>query len=64
LYSALRFLLHMSRADIGSYLGLRLETVSWLFAKFQAERLLRVDSRSLEILDLGRLKLMIGRSLN
>ena len=63
-YSALRFLLRMTRADIGSYLGLRLETVSRLFSRFQAERLLRVDSRSLEILDLDRLKLMIGRCLN
>ena len=63
-YSALRFLLRMTRADIGSYLGLRLETVSRLFSRFQAERLLRVDSRSLEILDLDGLKLMIGRSLN
>jgi CRP/FNR family transcriptional regulator len=60
-YSAVRFLLRMTRADIGSYLGLRLETVSRLFSRFQAERLLRVDSRSLEILDADRLRLLIGR---
>ena len=63
-FSALRFLLRMSRADIGSYLGLRLETVSRLFSKFQAEGLLRVDSKSVEILDPEGLKLVIGRSLN
>jgi CRP/FNR family transcriptional regulator len=63
-YSAVRFLLRMTRADIGSFLGLRLETVSRLFSRFQAERLLRVDSKSLEILDPNGLKLMIGRSLN
>lgn len=61
-YSALRFLLRMTRADIGSYLGLRLETVSRLLSRFQAERLLRVDSRSLEILDVDRLRLVIGRT--
>jgi CRP/FNR family transcriptional regulator len=63
-FSALRFLLRMSRAEIGSYLGLRLETVSRLFSKFEAEGLLRVDSKSLEILDPDGLKLVIGRSLN
>jgi CRP/FNR family transcriptional regulator len=63
-YSALRFLLRMTRADIGSYLGLRLETVSRLFSRFQAEKLLRVDSKSLEILNPDGLKLMIGHSLN
>ena len=63
-FSALRFLLRMSRADIGSYLGLRLETVSRLFSKFQAEGLLRVDSKSVEILDPEGLKLVIGRRLN
>jgi CRP/FNR family transcriptional regulator len=62
-YSALRFVLRMTRADIGSYLGLRLETVSRLLSRLQADRLLRVDSRSLEILDVDRLKLMIGRGV-
>jgi len=63
-FSSLRFLLRMSRADIGSYLGLRLETVSRLFSKFQAEGLLRVDSKSVEILDPEGLRLVIGRGLN
>lgn len=63
-YSAVRFLLRMSRADIGSYLGLRLETVSRLFSRFQTEGLLRIDSKSVDILDPTALKLVIGRSLN
>ncbi len=63
-YSAVRFLLRMTRADIGSYLGLRLETVSRLFSRLQAERMLRVDNRTLEIRDLDRLKLVIGRTLH
>jgi CRP/FNR family transcriptional regulator len=57
-----RFLLRMSRADIGSYLGLRLETVSRLFSRFQTEGLLRIDNRSVEILNATALKLVIGRS--
>jgi CRP/FNR family transcriptional regulator len=63
-YSPFRFLLRMSRADIGSYLGLRLETVSRLFSRFQTERLLRIDNKSVEILDATALKLVIGRTLN
>jgi CRP/FNR family transcriptional regulator len=61
-YSARRFLLRMSRADIGSYLGLRLETVSRLFSKFQADGLLRIENRSVEILDATALKRLIGRA--
>jgi len=63
-FSALRFLLRMSRADIGSYLGLRLETVSRLFSRFQVEGLLRVDTKSVAILDAEGLKSVIGRVLN
>jgi CRP/FNR family transcriptional regulator len=63
-FSASRFVLRMSRGAIGSYLGLRLETVSRVFSKFQAEGLLRVDGRYVEILDPKALKLVIGRSVN
>jgi CRP/FNR family transcriptional regulator len=63
-FSALRFVLRMSRAEIGSYLGLRLETVSRLFSRFQAEGLLRVENRFVEIVDPEGLKLVIGRSVN
>ena len=63
-YSATRFNLRMSRGEIGSYLGLRLETVSRLFSRLQIERLLRVDTRFLEIVDTVGLKALIGRALN
>jgi len=56
--------LRMTRADIGSYLGLRLETVSRLFSRFQAEGLLRVDNKFVEILDAEGLTQVIGRSVN
>ncbi|HTS21683.1 MAG TPA: helix-turn-helix domain-containing protein [Casimicrobiaceae bacterium] len=63
-YSAVRFLLRMSRADIGSYLGLRLETVSRLFSRFQTQGLLRVEHKSVEILDASALRFVIGRIVN
>jgi len=49
------FNLSMSRGDIANYLGLALETVSRLFARFQDDGLITVDGRSLHIIDLIRL---------
>lgn len=51
-YSPREFHLRMSRAEIGSYLGMKLETVSRTFSAFQAQRLLEVDRRHVRILDL------------
>ncbi|MFC5499384.1 fumarate/nitrate reduction transcriptional regulator Fnr [Caenimonas terrae] len=51
-YSASEFHLRMSRAEIGSYLGLTLETVSRTFSSFQQQGLLEVDKRHIRILDL------------
>lgn len=55
-YSASEFHLRMSRAEIGSYLGLKLETVSRTFSAFQQQRLLEVDKRHIRITDIGGLK--------
>ncbi len=54
--SGIRFRLPMSRADIGNYLGLTDETVSRVFSRFQKQRLLNVDKKEIEILDLDGLK--------
>jgi CRP/FNR family transcriptional regulator len=54
-YSATEFHLRMSRAEIGSYLGMKLETVSRTFSAFQAQRLLEVDKRHIRIVDLDGL---------
>ena len=57
-YSEQNFVLKMSRADLGSYLGLSLETVSRSFSALQRLDLLLVDNRSVRIADpvgLGRL---------
>jgi CRP/FNR family transcriptional regulator len=54
-YSPREFHLRMSRAEMGSYLGMKLETVSRTFSAFQAQRLLEVDRRHVRILDLEAL---------
>ena len=54
-YSASEFHLRMSRSEIGSYLGMKLETVSRTFSSFQQQGLLEVDKRHIRILDIGRL---------
>lgn len=51
-YSAQEFSLRMTRAEIGSYLGLALETVSRTFAAFQEQGLIEVHNRRVRIADL------------
>ncbi len=46
-YSRYRFRLTMSRADIGSHLGLALETVSRVMGRFQRQGLVKVSGREL-----------------
>jgi CRP/FNR family transcriptional regulator, anaerobic regulatory protein len=50
-FSASDFHLRMSRAEIGSYLGMSLETVSRTFSAFEQQHLLEVDKRHICILD-------------
>lgn len=54
-YSPREFSLCMSREEIGSYLGMTLETVSRVFSKFRSDGLLCVEQRQIRILDLTRL---------
>ncbi len=50
-FSASEFILRMTREDIGSYLGLKLETVSRAFSRLQEEGLLEVKHRQVSILN-------------
>lgn len=59
-YSSTEFVLRMTRAEIGSYLGLKLETVSRLFSRFQQQGFIRVQGRSVKFLDLGALARLLG----
>ncbi len=48
--------LRMTRDEIGSYLGISLETVSRLFSRFQAEGLVRVAQKHIRIRDIEALR--------
>lgn len=50
-FSRSELVLRMTREEIGSYLGLKLETVSRTFSRFQAEGILEVKQRQIRILD-------------
>lgn len=55
-FAASEFLLRMSREDIGSHLGLKLETVSRILSRMACAGMLRVRSRHLTILDREKLE--------
>jgi CRP/FNR family transcriptional regulator, anaerobic regulatory protein len=59
-YSPDRFVLRMPREDIGSYIGLTLETVSRLVSRFQREKLIRIRCRDVQIIDMRRLTEVLG----
>jgi CRP/FNR family transcriptional regulator len=60
-YSASSFRLRMTRQEIGSYLGLKLETVSRTLSYFQETRLIDVHNKSIELLDMSRLLGLVGQ---
>jgi CRP/FNR family transcriptional regulator len=60
-YSATEFVLRMTRDEIGSYLGLKLETVSRLFSRFQQEGLIQVQGRAIKLLDTAALRQLAGQ---
>ena len=59
-YSPLDFHLRMTREEIGSYLGLKLETVSRLFSKFQEDGLIEVQQKHVRIKDSASLERLLG----
>ena len=59
-FAADRYRLRMTRAEIGNYLGLTLETISRLLSRFQRESLITVQQRDITIKDPGRLREMVG----
>jgi len=60
--SGTQFQLCMSRQEIGSYLGLKLETVSRAFSHFQTEGLINVKVRTIEIINLEGLRASLNHS--
>lgn len=59
-YSANNLMLRMKREEIGSYLGMKIETVSRIFTKFQEQGILEVHQKNILILDINGLKKTIG----
>lgn len=54
------FLLRMTRQEIGSYLGIKLETVSRSLSMLAAAGLIRVSHRSIMLVDLGGLRDLVA----
>jgi CRP/FNR family transcriptional regulator len=63
-FSASEVLLRMTRVELGSYLGLTLETISRTFSKFQACGLLSVQSRHIRINDPAGLQGLVDGAAN
>ncbi|MCU0928510.1 MAG: fumarate/nitrate reduction transcriptional regulator Fnr [Burkholderiaceae bacterium] len=59
-FSGSSLILRMTREEIGSYLGLKLETVSRTFSKFQDEGLLEVKQRQIHILQPAGLQKVVN----
>lgn len=60
-FSPSEFYLRMTREEIGSYLGLKLETVSRVFSKFQEQGLISVQQKHVRIIDIPRLRQLVGQ---
>jgi CRP/FNR family transcriptional regulator len=60
-YSSTAFQLRMTRHEIGSYLGLKLETVSRTLSLFQSNGLIEVHNKSIELRNLPGLYNLIGQ---
>lgn len=60
-YSPYNLILRMKREEIGSYLGMKVETVSRIFSKFQDQGLLEVHQKNIQILDVQGLRKLIGQ---
>lgn len=58
-YSPDEFILRMTRQEIGSYLGLKLETVSRTFSRFQEQQLIEAQGKSIKLIDIPALKKML-----
>jgi CRP/FNR family transcriptional regulator len=59
-FSSCEYVLRMTREEIGSHLGLKLETISRLFSRFQDRGVLQVQGRLVKLLDLVALRQIAG----
>lgn len=59
-FSKSEIVLRMTREEIGSYLGMKLETVSRTFSKFADDDIIEVRQRNILIKDAAALKLIVS----
>jgi len=59
-YSSCEFLVRMTRGEIGSLLGLQLETVSRMFSHLHREGVIHVQGRLIKVLDRAALQRLAG----
>ena len=60
-YSPSDFVLRLTREEIGSLLGMKLETVSRIFSKFQKAELIEIDGKHVRIVSIEGLRGVVGR---
>jgi len=60
-FSQSELVLRMTREEIGSYLGLKLETVSRTFSKFAEDGIVEVRQRHLRITDAPALRRIVNQ---
>jgi len=58
-YSRTEFVLRMTRAEIGSFLGLKLETVSRVLSRFAQDGLIDVNQKHVRIVNPDGLRLIV-----
>lgn len=58
--SASQFILRMTRDEIGSLLGMKLETVSRIFSRLHKAGLIDIEGKHVRIVDIDGLRAMIG----
>ena len=59
-FSKSELILRMTREEIGSYLGMKLETVSRTFSKFAEDAIIEVKQRNIHILDTDALRSIVN----
>jgi CRP/FNR family transcriptional regulator len=60
-FAAAEFVLRMTREEIGSFLGLTLETVSRVLSRLQKDGVIAVDGKHVSIVSAQALQAVIGR---
>jgi len=59
-FSASEFVLRMTREEIGSLLGMKLETVSRIFSRFSKDGLIQIEGKHVRIVSSNGLRRVIG----